>query len=163
MTAMNDPNEYDALDALITRLDDTPLLSETEEAELYRRRQIFLRAATIRLFEHSETYGQATGDLAIYNQSEETYRAEIRDTDSDLNVQIARFNFGLDRWFEYGECHPPYFPWRIAIILSKRRELAREKCFLASYCRHFGDRKGNRDEMIVARAKKKGAFKSFNC
>ena len=155
LTAMNDPDEFAALDALIMRLNDPPLLSKAKAAE---RHHPFIRAAINRMIEHGGSLGQASGNLAIYNQSEEAFKVEIRKTDNDLNGQIARFNFGLDRWFEYGESHPPYFPWRIAIILSKRREVDREKRFLASYCRHFWDRKGNTDEKIVARAEKKGAF-----
>jgi hypothetical protein len=151
--------EHADFNALIERLNRTPLLSRTEETERYERRQNFLREAMVRMIENGETYGQASGDLAIYNQPEEFFREEIRNTDNDLNEQISRFNFGLDRWFEYGECHPPYFPWRIAVILSKRKDTEREQLFLAAYCRHFWNRKGTRDEAIVARAEKRGVFK----
>jgi hypothetical protein len=154
-------SDFAKLEALIARLNDTSPLTAKDEAKLDERRHAFLRAATLRMIERGETSGKATGDLAIYNQTEESFRAELRNTDNDLGEQIARFNVGLDRWFEFGETHPPYFPWRVAIILSKSGEKEKEREFLAAYCRHFSDRRGNRDEMIVARAEKRGAFSRF--
>jgi len=159
---MDDVGEYATLDALIARLEQTPILSPAEEVERSRRRREFLEAATRKMIDDGLAYGEASGDLALYNQTEESFRAEIRNSDNDLPEQVVRFNHGLDRWFEYGECHPPYFPWRIAVILSKRKQVERERAFLASYCRHFWDRRGRRDEMIVARAEQKGAFDRFN-
>jgi len=67
------------------------------------------------------------------------------------------FNAFLDSWFQHGEYHPPYYPWRIAVILSKQKLKAKEKEFLVAYCRHFRGRIGNTDEKIDVRAKKLGA------
>jgi hypothetical protein len=100
--------------------------------------------------------GLAVDDHEMYNQSTEDFKAHLKETDNNLMEQISIFNFGLNRWFEYVENHPPYFPRRIAVILSKRKELEKEKQFLGAYCRHF---KFTNQEMTY-RAVRKGAISS---
>ena len=150
-----DREEENALKSLVDRLNSTKPLSVKEADQLGRA---FREAAIKRMLETGATHGAATGDHPMYNQSEADFRQHIKNTDNDLLTQISTFNFGLDRWFKFGETHPPYFPYRIAVIISKRKELDWEKRFLASYCRHFRDRIGNRDEKITQRALKKGAI-----
>lgn len=147
--------EENALKALIERLNSTKPLSRTQADHLSRS---FREAVIKRILETGATYGAAAGDHPMYNQTETDFRQHIKNTDNDLLAQISTFNFGLDRWFKHGESHPPYFPYRIAVILSKRKELDWEKRFLASYCRHFRDRIGSRDQQITQRALKKGAI-----
>lgn len=160
--AENSRDEYELLETLIDRLSDTPVMTAAEEAALDAKRREKMTDWIGLMLDEGQAYAQASGNLPIYNQPEEGFRSEIRATDNDLRTQIDRFNFGLDRWFEMGESHPPYWPWRIVVILSKRKDLDREKRFLAAYCRHFWKRKGRRDEMILERAEKKGAFDRFN-
>lgn len=148
-------SEYEALDQLIKRLEKTPLLSREEAGE---RHKPFIKKAIDRMLDEGVSRGVAADDHEMYNQSEEEFKLHLKKTDNDLKEQISIFNFGLDRWFEYGETHPPYFPLRIAIILSKRKELEKEKHFLAAYCRHFKFRAGTRDQQITNRAIKKGAI-----
>ncbi len=148
-------SEYEALEELIQRLEMTPRLSKEEENKRYKK---FANSVTHRMINEGVTRGVAAVDHQMYNQSEEGFKAHLKTTDNDLNEQISIFNFGLDRWFEHGETHPPYFPWRIAIILSKRKELEKEKRFLAAYCGHFKYRVGKRDQEITNRAIKKGAI-----
>jgi hypothetical protein len=114
-----------------------------------------------RVLIEGQSLGEASDNLPIYSLNESDFFAHLRETDDDLLEQISRFQFGLDQWFKFGEPHPPYFPWRIIIILSKRGEKDRENLFMASYCRHFHDRarRGSRtDEKIVERAIKKKAW-----
>lgn len=160
--AMDKIAEYAALDALIKRLNNHVPYTDADKAKLEPHRRSWLITAAARMFKTGETIGKASGDLEIFNQSETDFRAEIQRTDNDLGIQIERFNHGLDRWFEYAYHHPPYYPWRIAVILSKRKERDREMRFLAAYCRHFWSMKGARYEMILARAEKKGAFDRFS-
>lgn len=159
---MDHAAEYAALDAVIKRLNDHVPFSDADKAKLEPHRRRWLISAAERMFETGEAMGKASGDLEIFAQPEADFRAELRSTDGDLGLQIERFNHGLDRWFEYAYHHPPYYPWRIAVILSKRKERNRETRFLAAYCRHFWDTKGRRYEMILERAEKKGAFDRFN-
>jgi hypothetical protein len=153
-------DEYELLETLIARLERSPVLTAAQESALwdkFREEKIDWIGMAL----EGKTYNQATGGMEIYNQPEADFKAEIRRTDNDLKVQIDRFNVGLDRWFEIGETHPPYFPERIAIILSKRKELERERRFLAAYSRHFAKPTGYKNK-VVLRAEKKGAFDPFN-
>ena len=147
-----------AFQALVGRLDETKPLSDREAGEKHTG---FNERVISRVFEEGMSWGRASGDLQIYDLCESEFFAHLRATDNDLLEQISRFQFGLDRWFEFGESHPPYFPWRIIIILSKRGESEKEKAFLSVYCRHFHDRArrgSRRDEVIVQRAIKKKAW-----
>ncbi|MFA5593242.1 MAG: hypothetical protein WC989_08010 [Micavibrio sp.] len=148
-------SEYESIDQLIKRLENTPLLSREEAGERHKR---FVKKAIDRMLDEGVSRGVAADDHEMYKQSEEEFKAHLKETDNDLKEQISIFNFGLNRWFEYGETHPPYFPLRIAIILSKRKELEKEKHFLAAYCRHFKFRVGTTDQKITNRAIKKGAI-----
>jgi len=150
--------ERHEIELLIIRLDQTPLLSI---ASIRERKKEFEERRTKRVFEDGLSWGEASDDLPIYAMEQNDFFIHIKDTDNDIRTQIERFNFGLDQWFKVGETHPPYFPWRIIIILSKRGERILEQKFLAAYCRHFHDgaRRGSRtDEKIVERAIKKGAW-----
>lgn len=159
---VDDRDEFEMLDALIDRLNGAVILTAADKAKLDKKRREWMATFFDKTLDEGQTYGQASGDLEIFDQPEADFRAEICATDNDLKTQIDRFNHGLDRHFEYGEYHPPYYPWRIAVILSKRKELDREKRFLAAYCTHFWDRVGRRDQMILERAEKKGAFNRFS-
>ena len=50
----------------------------------------------------------------------------------------------------------PYYPWRIAVILSKRKMKDRERDFLTGWCRHFALGIGRRYGALVKRAEKLG-------
>ena len=109
-----------------------------------------------RMMRTGESYGQATDGPAILNQPRRQFQEELRSINDNLQAQIDLFNQGLDRWFEHGEMHPPYYPWRIAVILGKRRKRDKEFEFLTAYCSHFLHRSGSRDLKIKERAKKLG-------
>lgn len=148
-------SEDELLEKLILRLENTPLLSR---AEADKKNKLFNEKIVNRMIDEGITRGVAADDHQMYNQSEHDFKVHLKDTDNDLFEQISILNFGLDRWFEYGETHPPYFPWRIAVILSKRKEFETEKRFLAAYCKHFKFRVGTRDQEITRRAIKKNAI-----
>lgn len=142
-----------ALDALIKRLNETPLLTKTEEDRKYKA---FFGGVFNHMVANNTTYGEAAGGLEHLNQTETDFRATIKDTNNDLLWQISVFNKSLDSWFQHGESHAPYYPWRIAVILSKQKMKTKEAEFLAAYCRHFRGRLGSRDAKIDARATKLG-------
>ncbi len=53
----------------------------------------------------------------------------------------------------------PYYSYRIAVILSKQKEVEREKAFLAAWCKHFSEVGiGQRYADLVESARKKGAI-----
>jgi len=152
-----------SLDALIRRLNDTKPLSDRESDTLYRQHT---DAKIERMLARGNEAATAAGfaafvqsekrDLAILNQPEAEFRAELRSIDNDLDRQVDIVNEGLDTWFEIGLSVPPYYAWRIAIILAKEKRLGDEKAFLAAWCRHFGHVIGGRYEALADRARKRG-------
>lgn len=142
------------LEALIQRLEESDRLSIREANRL--ERQAFDKALG-GMLDNGESYGTAMGGLKILNQPEQEFRAELKSIDNNLSAQIDIVNEALDNWFAKGVTPPPYYAWRIAIILSKAKRLDDEKQFLAAWCRHFGDWKGRRYEDLAKRAEKKGA------
>ena len=146
--------ETEGLEALIQRLEESDRLSIREANRL--ERQAFDNALS-GMLDDGESYGAAMGGLKILNQPEHDFQAELKSINNNLFAQIDILNEALDNWFAKGVAPPPYYAWRIAIILSKAKRLDDEKRFLAAWCRHFGDWKGRRYEDLAKRAEKKGA------
>lgn len=138
------------LAALIDRLKTTPDLSKAKASELFRAN--FEKAVPAML--GGQTYGQASGGLAILNQSEDAFRSELRSIDNDLLRQIEIVHEALDGWFEKGEIPAPYYAWRVAVILGKARRKDEEAAFLKAWCKHFGRLKGGRFEKLAERYEK---------
>jgi hypothetical protein len=146
-------DENAKLAPLTKRLKDSPILSH-EDADKLRRAAL---SANMDKILSGQTYGEATGGLAILNQDEATFKAELKSIDNDLGRQVEIVNEALDNWYEKGQVPPPYYAWRIAVILSKTKKKEEEKAFLEGWCKHFGDSKGGRRyEALAARAKKMG-------
>lgn len=146
---------YEAeLTHLISRLDRADTLSSTEADKLYRSA---FEDAFPKLLE-GQTYGEAMGGLSILNQTEGEFRSELKAIDNDLGRQIAIVEEALNTWFSKGEIPPPYYAWRIAVILSKAKRKDEESNFLSSWCKHFGHVRGTRYEALASRARKLGAF-----
>lgn len=142
------------IDLLINRLNDTPVMNRENASKMYRER---LRRVTQTMITTGQSYGQASLAPAILNQDEAGFRRDLKNINDDLDAQIKIFDQGLDSWFQYGEPHPPYYPWRIAVILSKQRMKDKEEAFLRAYMRHFKGRPGGaRDAKIDDRAAKFG-------
>lgn len=142
------------LAALTHRFNTTPILPQHRARELFRASFASVFPAIL----EGQTYGQASGGLAILNQPEDAFRAELRAIDNDLGRQIAIVNQSLDNWFEKGEQRAPYYPWRIAVILGKAKRKQEEADFLAAWCHHFGNIVGGRYSKLSERARKLGAF-----
>jgi len=137
---------------LTQRLSDGDLLDENKARKMHRAA---FEAAFPKMLE-GQTAGQALGGLAILNQPEDAFRAELRSIDNDLGQQINIVNESLDNWFGRGETPAPYYAWRIAIILGKTKRKDEERAFLAAWCKHFGRIVGGRYEKLAERARKLG-------
>lgn len=151
------------LDALIRRLNHTDPLTQANHDALYQKHaderldrllgmgDAVETPAGLAAFLHSEKRG-----LTILNQPEDAFRAELKSIDNELERQIEIVNEGLDIWFDIGQSVPPYYAWRIAVILAKAKRPDDEKAFLAAWCRHFGNMIGARYEALADRARKRG-------
>ena len=133
-----------AVDRLIARLNDT----EPMPSELRRfLSEVFQRGITATMFELTETTGAdvsrgaisaALGAPGFWNLEQDAIKPFIRSKAQDLGWQCRT----VGEYFTYhqrtGDIIPPHYPERIAILLRKAKELAREKAWLAAWCRHFG-------------------------
>ncbi|WP_421928632.1 HIRAN domain-containing protein [Neoaquamicrobium sediminum] len=142
------------LDALMAFLKEAPRLSPVEVDKLWTARS---ENVITRMLENGETSGEASGVPAFLNLPESDFRDHLRSIDNDLSAQIEIVDTACRAYFETGELPAPYYPWRIAVILSKRKMKNREREFLTAWCRHFASGPGRRYAEIVQRAKKVGA------
>jgi len=149
--------DLDALTSLLQRLETTPLLSAEEAA---KRSKKFYAAMSARMFDEGVSSGVAAGVPSHLTGSEEHFRAEMARMDNLLGEQVRIFQEGLDQWFTHGERFPPYYPYRIAVILRKAKRPDLEADFLRGYVRHFGHWRhgGARYAQIVERAMKVGVY-----
>lgn len=151
------------LDALIKRLTETEPLSEAEARKRSRHhgdRMIALALARADDISNARDLGDFVlsegAHLSILKQPEEDFRSELRSIDNDLLKQVGNLQEGFDLWFEHGAVVPPYYAWRIAVILAKAKRPEDERAFLAAWCRHFGRKVGGRFSALAERARKRG-------
>lgn len=123
-----------SVEALISRLRDTPVLSD-EKAEAQRR--VHLSEAMQKMRAGDLTYGVATGAPSHLVQGEEHFRSEMKRMQDRIEDQIRITSHGLDQWFGRGEWAPPFYPYRIAIILRKAKRPDLEVAFINAHERHF--------------------------
>ena len=148
----NSMTDNEKLYALIARLNDTPVLSKREAERLSEK----AREGLLEKLLAGQTYGEAMGGLSILNQPEAEFRAELKSVDNDVGRQVEIVNEGLDLWFDKGEIPPPYYAWRIAVILSKSKRKDEERAFLKAWCKHFGKVRGGRYASLAERKRKLG-------
>lgn len=100
----------------------------------------------------------ATQKGVFQASSQETFRAELREIDNDLHAQIRLVLDGIENYEQNGLTPPPYYPWRIAIILRKAKEYRLEAEFLDAFSAKFPGGKGGKFQDIAERAKKARAL-----
>lgn len=143
------------LSALIARMNQSPVQSRGAASALHKAH--FAKAFDW-ITETGTAFDRPVGPLAMLALPEDEFRQELRSADNDLDRQIEIVNYAFDRWYEIGEIPAPYYPWRIAVILSKAKRKDEEAAFLTAWCRHFGDTIGGRYEALAQRAAKLGAI-----
>lgn len=149
-----DENALKKLDALIERMNAMPALTAKQVAA----RQKMNRFDFIE--DDEATIQRKLADLQA-NSSPSVLEdpGGIKQYDNDLAKQVEIVGEGLDEWERSGMTPAPYYSYRIAVILSKQKEVEREKDFLAAWCRHFSKVGiGQRYADLVERARRKGAF-----
>jgi hypothetical protein len=151
------------LETLIRRLNETQPLNEAEARKLYRENTDRLIKLAISQADKITIAGDLadltaneTRHVSILMQPEDNFRAELRSIDNDLSRQVGILQEGFDIWFKIGAIVPPYYAWRVAIILAKAKRAEDEKAFLAAWCRHFNRPIGGRFSALIERARKRG-------
>ena len=148
------PDEVCRIDEFIALLDNAPKI---DSAALWERSREQRLQEISRMLSEGFTYGEATNAPPILNQSEEDFRAALKAINDNLVEQIKIIEHCLDRWFSFGESPPPYYAWRVAVILRKAKEYGREREFLRVYLKNFqSPLEGRRDRMLRERAQSLG-------
>ena len=151
-----DENALEKLDALIERMSAMPALTEKQAVARQKINRIDF------IEDDEATIQRKLAELeADRSPSVLEDPGGIKQYDNDLAMQVEIVSEGLDGWERSGMTPAPYYSYRIAVILSKQKEVEREKAFLAAWCRHFSEVGiGKRYADLVERARKKGAFPS---
>jgi hypothetical protein len=147
------------LDELINQMKDAKVYSQKELEALWERDRSRIKAAIDRMLETGETLGVALGGPAFLNLPEDQFRQHLKNTNNDLDFQVKIVADDFSQYVVTGEAPAPYYPMRIAIILSKAKMKDQEREFLAAWCRHFsaiGRRVGGSYGDLVKRAEKLG-------
>ena len=158
---MTDGQSYTETDRLIADLEALPFidsvnLNKISSAARARRMVdlMFERAGT-----GSVSFGEISNSHPILLQSEDDFRSSLKEIDNNINAQIEIFRHNLDNYCKYGDCFPPYYPKRIAIILNKQKQGDRLFRFLRSYARIFTSRlESSVSNDLFPRALKIGAW-----
>lgn len=127
-------NKLAAVDDLVRRLNAAPVLSRRE---IERRQKAHRERVRRQVTDEGRTIDEAFGTPAMYRQNHTSFRGLLKSTNDDLGWQCRTVADSFRRYLEIGESPAPYFPMRVAIILRKAKEHARERTFLAAWRRHF--------------------------
>ncbi len=145
------------VDDVIDLLASEPVMDDEKRERLHRRS---MNAATTKMLDQGLTFGKASGAPDFLNRDEASFRAFMREADQDLSWQCGTVTEAFQRYLATGEVPAPHYPMRIAVLLRKARDFAREKQFLAAWCKHFPSGNGTTYAKIVERAKTCGAVPS---
>ncbi len=147
-------NALEKLDALIERMNAMSALTAKQAAARQKANRIDF------IEDNEATIQRKLAELeADRSPSVLEDPGGIKQYDNDIAKQVEIVSEGLDGWERSGMTPAPYYSYRIAVILSKQKEVEREKAFLAAWCRHFSEVGiGQRNADLVERARKKGAF-----
>lgn len=147
--------EIDRIDSFIRVLEDSPPVDHMALHESTREQRL---SEIDTMFSDGLSFGETTNAPPILNQPEEEFCAALKVIDNNIIEQIKIIEHCLPRWFSMGEFPPPYYAWRIAVILGKAKEYGRERKFLHAYLLNFRSRFGGSrtDERLVERAEKMG-------
>jgi hypothetical protein len=151
--AAEDEAALSRFDELTTFLRGSQRLT-TKQIEKLRREES--RKRRDRMLETSVPSGQASDAPSFLNFPKADFRSHLQSIDNDLYAQVEIVDDSCRAFFRTGEVPAPYYPWRVAVILSKRKMKGRERDFLEGWCRHFSDGNGVRYEDLVKRAEKLG-------
>jgi hypothetical protein len=148
-------SEVERIDALIMLLEEAP---PVDYASLWERTKEQRLSEIDKIFSGGLSFGEVTNAHPILNQPEEDFHSALKAIDNNIIEQIKIVEHYLPRWFSMGEFPPPYYAWRIVVILRKAKEHGREQKFLRAYLINFRSRFGGSrtNEKLVERAEKMG-------
>ncbi|BFT30206.1 hypothetical protein D210916BOD24_13820 [Alteromonas sp. D210916BOD_24] len=145
--------DLEDLKNLILLLEDQPTISSEVERDMGRsfREKIFEK-----MLNSGETYGEATGapGMVSSTKNEDEFKDQLNEIDNNLLEQVRIVSEGVHHYFKTGEIPPPYYAWRIAVILRKIKEYELEARFCMGFSKHFDRGVGGRYSKIAERIEK---------
>jgi hypothetical protein len=116
----------------------------------------YFRNVFSRMRQQCTTYGEESGGpgMAPYSPDLKVFKAGVKSIDNNLREQLRIVVEGVEHYFQNGEYPPPYYAWRIAVILRKSKLLALELEFLETFNAKFFDGVGQRYGQIGERIAK---------
>ncbi len=84
----------------------------------------------------------------------------LRERDNQIEFQIETTRNCFVHYLETGEIPPPYYPFRIAVILRRAKLILREKFFLEAWLKHFAGVVGGRYADLFERLEKLNSKKN---
>lgn len=138
-------------------LQSSPVMEDGVRSALYKA---YSGRVWERVFAEGLTYGEASGapGTAMATRDDAEFRVRLRAIDNDLDAQIGIVRDGVLHYFKNGEFPPPYYAWRVAIILRSQRRFQLEADFLRAFCRHFSGGPGKRYQDLFSRIPKAQAL-----
>ena len=147
----------ESIDALIRRMNDSPVLTRSQRRKLFRQ---LVDRNTESYIDGKISLRDVFEPVPMYDQDRASFDRMIREMDNDLDWQCQTVSDAFSQFQRNGQPPAPYFAMRIAILLRKQGDTAKEKEFLAAWCRHFRHEKhGVKYLKLVSRAKKLGAVR----
>lgn len=145
-----------AVEALTRRMQNTPVLSAAEVDRLSKKHMASIWPA----IRAGKSYGEASGGVLGFLSGADP-QAQLKSIEHDLGAQAEIAAKSFDEYLKRGEIPAPYYPMRIAILLSKAGNKEQEKAFLAAWCKHFGSARnsGGKYGKLAERARKLGAYR----
>ena len=143
--------EINRIDCFIKLLEEAPFVDYMVLHERSKEQRLL---EIEKVFSDGLTFGEATNAPPILNQPEKEFCAALKAINNDIIEQIKIIEHCLPRWFSMGDFPPPYYAFRIAVILRKAKEHGRERKFLRAYLINFRSRFGGSrmDETLIERA-----------
>lgn len=149
------PIEADDRTRLLALIDKMNSAKTVSPAEAERKFRKDMDDAMERL-KLGEVLTQSPKSLEFLSLPDGDFKEHIHKLDSDLAANVTIVSETFDHFYQVGTLPPPYYPWRIAVILRKAKETELEASFLRAWCRHFPTGNGKRYGDLVERARKIG-------
>jgi hypothetical protein len=121
-------------------MENTPPLTRQRMDEFREKR----RKVVARVLETGETWNQASGGPSFLSLDEQSFRSYLNDRADDLGQHVAILSDAFVRHLDIGEPIPPYYAWRVAVILRRAKFRKEESRFLSAWCLHYPNGDGGR-------------------
>lgn len=147
--------------SIATVKDLISLLNNAEPLSASRINQLYSSYQSQETIDFSLSERAQQDQLRAINKRKQEYQSSLRyklwseslSKENQNNLHLhAHLTIELFKHFKQsGDVPPPASPWRIAVLLSKEKELELEREFLVAWAKHFGNVIGKKYEQLKQR------------